>query len=140
MNEPIPAVGVLIAEHGRVLLVKHKEGSQHVVGIYGFPAGRIEPNESEKQAAIRELFEETGLKTTEEDLYDYQSNHFPSIEIPRKNGKTETFNYKIFVCRKYSGNLKESAETTPEWVEITKLSDYYLLPKVKEVVEREVRW
>jgi len=33
-------------------------------GHWGFPKGHVEKNESEEQTAVREVFEETGLKVT----------------------------------------------------------------------------
>ena len=40
----------------RYLLVSNKEG------IYGFPKGHVEENETEQETAIREVYEETNLK------------------------------------------------------------------------------
>lgn len=42
-----------------VFIVKHKAGH------WGFPKGHAEPNETPKQTAERELYEETGLSITE---------------------------------------------------------------------------
>ena len=33
-------------------------------GVYGFPKGHVEKNESEKETALREIFEEVGLRPT----------------------------------------------------------------------------
>lgn len=35
---------------------------RNLSGIYGFPKGHVEQGETEKQTALREVFEETGLK------------------------------------------------------------------------------
>ena len=35
---------------------------QNLVGIYGFPKGHIEDGESETETALREVFEEVGIK------------------------------------------------------------------------------
>ena len=40
----------------KVLLVKHKK-----MGLWVQPGGHVEPNESMEEAAIREVYEETGL-------------------------------------------------------------------------------
>lgn len=41
----------------KVLLVKHKK-----MGLWVQPGGHVEPNESMEEAAVREVYEETGLK------------------------------------------------------------------------------
>jgi len=52
--------------------------------IWGFPKGHLEPGESEKEAATREIMEETGIKDLrfvdgfrEEDVYKARSNKGP---------------------------------------------------------------
>ncbi|HLD06679.1 MAG TPA: NUDIX domain-containing protein [Candidatus Nanoarchaeia archaeon] len=63
MANIIPTVGVLVYRNGEVLLVQHGAKASHLHGVYGLPAGKLEAGESEEEAAVRELFEETGLKT-----------------------------------------------------------------------------
>lgn len=135
----ILSVGILVIQGKKVLLVRHEEAASHQTGTYGLPSGRLEENETHRQAAVRELLEETGLTTSETDLIDYPSNHF-FADIKRKSGKIEKFSWKVFICNKYSGQLRPTAEVTPEWVEIDRLKDYNLLPNVLEAVERELKW
>ena len=137
--ETIFSVGVLIIKDGKVLLVRHGESAGHLTGVYGLPAGRLNKDEDEKIAAVRELFEETGIVVSEEDLIEYP-NDIWTADIKRKDGTIKTFQIKVFVCKKWSGELAKTEETTPEWVEIAKLDEYNLLPNVKEIVMREVRW
>ena len=51
---------VYIFESGNIkyLLVRN------LSGVYGFPKGHVEDNETEEETAIREVFEETGVKVT----------------------------------------------------------------------------
>ncbi len=49
-------VGAVIVHEGRVLLLQHKKR-----GMWLFPGGHIEPNETPDAATIREVKEETGL-------------------------------------------------------------------------------
>lgn len=133
----VPSVGILIVKDNKVLLVRHEEKAGHVTGTYGLPSGRIENYETPHQAAVRELREETGLVTTENDLIDYPNNRFIA-EIKRKDGAVQRFDWKVFVCK--SWQLRPTAEVTPEWVEIVELHRYKLLPNVREVVEKEVKW
>jgi 8-oxo-dGTP diphosphatase len=56
----IPCVGAIISDPGgRLLLIKR--GHEPGRGLWSVPGGRIEPGESDEQAVIREVREETGL-------------------------------------------------------------------------------
>jgi 8-oxo-dGTP pyrophosphatase MutT (NUDIX family) len=136
---PIFTVGVLVIHDGRVLLVSHREGAGNLTGTYGLPSGHLEKDEKEKTAAVRELREETGIVLTEEDLIEYPNDVW-TADIKRKDGKVYTFSIKVFVAKRFGGELRESDETTPEWVDIAKLNEYNLLPNVKEIIMKEVKW
>jgi 8-oxo-dGTP pyrophosphatase MutT (NUDIX family) len=59
-----PAAGVaLFDDDGRLLLARHVEG-----GRWGAPGGGVEPEESPRDAAVRELEEEVGLRVDDCDL------------------------------------------------------------------------
>lgn len=131
--KPIPSVGVLIIERDKVLLVREEEGSKHLTGVYGVPAGRFEEGESAKEAAARELNEETGLVCLPQDLIELPDKYTATIE--RKDGTFKTFTKTLFFCKKYSGELRPSEDTTPFWVEISKLKDYKLLPNIEKMVK-----
>ena len=135
----IPSAAVLIIKNGKVLLVKHTEKAGHLTDTYGLPAGRINSGESEKKTAVRELFEETGLKSSEKDLTEFEGNYYIA-EIDRKGGQRLKFGWKVFLCRDYSGEIKESDETVPAWVEIAKLENYNLLPNTKNVTMAGLRF
>lgn len=51
--------GIAFDDHGRLLLIRraHDPGS----GQWSLPGGRVEPGETDKEAVVRELSEETGL-------------------------------------------------------------------------------
>lgn len=129
----IPTVGVLIIKDKKVLFVKHGAGSNHVVDTYAWPGGRFRHGETNRQAAVRELREETGLEAREENLEEFIHDLEPA-EIIRRNGEVEIFSVELFVCDKYTGSLTESDETVPEWVNIADLDNYTLLPNVKRIV------
>jgi ADP-ribose pyrophosphatase YjhB (NUDIX family) len=56
----MPAVSVAVVRGDRVLLVKRARPPSQ--GLYAFPGGKVEDDETLEQAARRELFEETGLE------------------------------------------------------------------------------
>jgi ADP-ribose pyrophosphatase YjhB (NUDIX family) len=57
----IPCVGAVIKdESGRLLLIKR--GHEPGAGLWSLPGGRIEPGETDAEALVREMREETGLE------------------------------------------------------------------------------
>ena len=58
MNSKVYAAGVLIQKDRLILAAKRKDSE-----LFGFPGGKIDPEEKASYAAIRECFEETGFVT-----------------------------------------------------------------------------
>jgi ADP-ribose pyrophosphatase YjhB (NUDIX family) len=56
----VPAVSVAVVRGRRVLLVKRARPPSQ--GLFAFPGGKVEREETLEEAARRELFEETGLE------------------------------------------------------------------------------
>ena len=59
-NHPRLGVGVIILRNKQVLLGRRK--GVRSPGTYGLPGGYLENNETFEECAIREVFEETGLR------------------------------------------------------------------------------
>ena len=57
----IPCVGAIVTdEQGRLLMIQR--GHDPGAGLWSIPGGRIEPGESDEQALVREMLEETNLQ------------------------------------------------------------------------------
>jgi len=53
-------VGAIVADgQGRLLMIKR--GHEPGAGLWSIPGGRIEPGETDAEALVREMLEETGL-------------------------------------------------------------------------------
>ena len=62
-SQHTPCVGAVINdEGGRLLLIQRR--NEPGAGLWSVPGGRIEPGESDQQAIVREVREETGLVVT----------------------------------------------------------------------------
>lgn len=59
LERPVPATIAAVIHEGRVLLVRRKYPPD--IGLWAFPGGKIELGEGVETAALRELFEETGI-------------------------------------------------------------------------------
>ena len=57
---------VILVKDGKILLLLRRLGWK--TGYWGPPGGHIDPGETPKQAAVRETFEEAGLRIKESDL------------------------------------------------------------------------
>jgi 8-oxo-dGTP diphosphatase len=57
----IPCVGAIVTdERGRLLMIQR--GHDPGAGLWSIPGGRIEPGETDAQALVREMLEETNLQ------------------------------------------------------------------------------
>ena len=63
---PIPAVIAVVLHKDQVLLVRRANPPD--AGLWGFPGGKIEYGETVKDAATRELLEETGVRAQARDV------------------------------------------------------------------------
>ena len=64
MNSKVDfAAGGIVIEKNKVLIVKNKKGdsSGDFEGWWGYPKGHLEEGEKPSEAAVREVFEETGF-------------------------------------------------------------------------------
>jgi 8-oxo-dGTP diphosphatase len=128
-------VGVVLFKGEDVLLVRHLKGSQHIDDTYGLPAGRVDTGETEIEAALRELNEETGLLTDQKDLQELPEKYHAVLK--RKQGE-EAMVMTVFLCLKYTGQSKSSVETDPQWVNIEKIDTLKLIPNVVNAIRQAI--
>ena len=125
--------GVIIFDGNKVLLVKHGPKASHLNGTYIFPCGTIESGETPKIAAVRELREESGIDASELNLIEFPNNYFES-ELTYKGDRKVQASMIIFICKKYSGQLKGSDEANPEWHNFEEIKNLNLLPNVATAI------
>ena len=113
---PLPQVCVcylLREREGRVEVLlgrkKHGLGEGYFVGL----GGKLESGESATDAAVREVFEESGVTVVAGDLdpRGLLTYHFPHREAWSQESN-------VFVCRTWTGEPAPSDELDPEWFEL----------------------
>lgn len=96
----VAAVIVHDLETQRVVLLQRGPKAKFAQGMWDLPVGKNEPGEPITQTAVRELFEETGLKVTTDDLRLAHVIHGArGVEAP--NG----FLTVVFAAHRWSGIL-----------------------------------
>ena len=119
----VKTAAVVILEGGKVLGVRHGYNTTLGEGVRGLPGGRLEKGETKKQAAVRELWQETGLVTEPRYLRPFPGNYFR--KRMRFNGGAADASLTVYVCTSFSGELRPEpvGDTAPEWI---KLREFYL--------------
>lgn len=68
-NARVEVAACYLEVEGKFLLLQIPDGKDQS-GCWGVPAGKLEPGETPEAAAIRELYEETGIKLLEKQQCD----------------------------------------------------------------------
>tara|TARA_B100001093_G_scaffold414328_1_gene404397 strand:+ start:1071 stop:1469 length:399 start_codon:yes stop_codon:yes gene_type:complete len=115
MNIVLVSAVALIDIDGRVLIAKRPEGKS-MAGLWEFPGGKVEPNETPEGALVRELKEELGIKTWDSCLapLTFASHSYDKFHLLMP----------LFACRKWNGIIQAKEGQTLKWVEARALKDY----------------
>lgn len=117
----IIGVGVLIKSDNKVLLVKRLQDPGK--GKWSIPGGRLKFGEKLRDAAIREIEEETGLKIEIVRLLDVVD-----IFVKDRKGKVKDHYVIIdFEGKITGGELKASSDASEvKWVDVSEINEYEL--------------
>lgn len=128
-NHPIAAVGVLIQDKDKVLLIKR--GTEPGEGLWSIPGGMIELGETAREAGKREVEEEVGLKVTLDRVIDV----FDRIFLD-KNGLIES-HYVImdFLGHPVGGVVKTTKEAKSyKWIKIDEADSFPTSEDIKRMI------
>ncbi len=105
-NTPLVGVGAVIIDHGRVLLVKR--GRPPLAGEWSIPGGVLELGETLRDAAVREVKEETCLTVETGELLGVYDRL-----VQDDNGCTRYHFVLIdFLCRRISGEARAADDAS----------------------------
>ena len=107
------AVGVIYNQKKDKVLISKRSADVHQGGVWEFPGGKLELQESTEEALSRELFEELGLILEEASpliCFDYD---YPSLEVKLDVWKVE----------RWHGELSGREGQEIEWVVVSELKE-----------------
>jgi len=109
MRQIILAKSLVVNTEGKVLVLRRASDDTDHPGRVDFPGGGMDEGESYTQTAIREAYEEAGLRVREQDLtlaYTYTRY---------EKDKDTIVTRLLYIARDYSGNVKLSNEHDAYW-------------------------
>lgn len=110
-SAPLVAVGAIIVDAGRVLLVRR--GAQPLKGEWSLPGGALEVGETLSAGLIREVREETGLAVEPVELVELLDRIY-------REGERVRYHYVIadYLCRVTGGVLRAATDADEvRWAE-----------------------
>jgi 8-oxo-dGTP diphosphatase len=127
--EPLPVVLVvavaLVDADGRVLLAQRPAGKS-MAGMWEFPGGKVQPDETPEAALIRELKEELDIDVTEACLapLTFASHRYERFHLLMP----------LYVCRRWNGIVTPREGQALTWVRAAKLDRYEMPPADKPLI------
>jgi len=102
----------ILNENNEVLLIYKKRGFG--AGKWNGPGGKAEEGEDIKQATIREIYEETGIK-----LLNLENMGF--IEFIWEDKRDWNQKCYLYISKEFDGKAVESEECLPKWFKISEI-------------------
>lgn len=121
MRQPILLVVAcaLVDADRRVLIAQRPEGKA-MAGLWEFPGGKIEADETPEAALIRELEEELGVQT--------QTACLAPVSFASHSYEKFHLLMPLYVCRKWQGTPTPREHIALKWVRPQALRDYAMPP------------
>ncbi len=90
-------VGIIIDVDDRVLVSQRTE-KQLQGGRWEFPGGKVEPNESQYNALVRELREELGIEVKAAELFKTHTHHYDDYSVTLQAWRVNNFSGTPIGC------------------------------------------
>ena len=122
----LKVVAALIKKDNKILIAKRSTGNKDVIGKWEFPGGKVEENETEKQAIEREIKEEFDILVRAEKFI---------TNVISKDKKSE-IDLKLYLCKYIDGKIKLNDHSDYKWVDKDDILDFDLADLDVELVRK----
>ncbi|HZF02268.1 MAG TPA: 8-oxo-dGTP diphosphatase MutT [Methylomirabilota bacterium] len=113
MSRIIEVSAALIFRNGK-LLITQRHAASHLGGLWEFPGGKREANETFEQCLVREIREELGIEISVGELFEEITHAY----------EAKTVHLKFFICELISGKPQLLDCAAFKWIGKTELADY----------------
>ncbi|HJM94308.1 MAG: (deoxy)nucleoside triphosphate pyrophosphohydrolase [Alphaproteobacteria bacterium] len=119
------SAAALVDIEGRVLVQKRPEGKS-MAGLWEFPGGKVEGDETLEQCLIRELKEELDIDVTQSCLapFTFASHAYEDFQLLMP----------LFVCRVWQGTVRPTEGQAVKWLHPMRMGDLPMPPADRPLV------
>jgi len=122
----IDVVAAIIKNEEGKILITQRNLKKSQGGLWEFPGGKIEANETQEKAIIREIKEELDIEI---EVEKYLAEKV--FEYPEK-----TINLIALECRKINGEIQLLEHEAYKWIDKTELENFEFAPADMFIVEK----
>jgi mutator protein MutT len=107
-------VSAALIFHDGKLLITQRNANAHLGGLWEFPGGKLEANETFEGCLIREIREELGIEICAGKLFEEITHAYPE----------KTVRLKFFICKMIRGEPQPLGCAAFKWIGKSELADY----------------
>ncbi|MBP3256105.1 MAG: 8-oxo-dGTP diphosphatase MutT [Clostridia bacterium] len=120
----IDVVAAVIQNEEGKILIAQRNLKKSQGGLWEFPGGKIEPNETKEEAIIREIKEEMDIDIEAKKFIDQKVFNYPDKDI----------NLIAIECKQIKGDIKLNEHEDIKWVNKNELRNFNFAPADKFII------
>ena len=121
----INVVAAVIKDENEKILITQRNLKKSQGGLWEFPGGKIEPNETRENAIVREIKEELDIDIEVKSYLSEKVFNYPEKDI----------NLIALECKKVSGDIKLLEHEDYKWVSKNELNNFQFAPADLFIIE-----
>ena len=122
----INVVAAVIKDENEKILITQRNLKKAQGGLWEFPGGKIEPNETRENAIVREIKEELDIDIEVKSYLSEKVFNYPEKDI----------NLIALECKKINGEIRLLEHEDYKWVSKNELDNFEFAPADLFIIER----